>query len=241
MWFSQSSIKNPWLLGLKWKLRTWGIQKCPLIINVPIDWSYKPLNVTGRFFRHPVCPVSVSEWSPSPIWPKYYQVESSSHRVVQHRCLPLHGIIASRAHNLCNSSKPTVSLVYLYFLFRLLLLGVCRVIKPTGPLDGLLGGRFLTAFAACLFTGAAKGALIGWFVVISESSMEDALFFGSIISLPPLFMAIFSTMAFSRNSFKIIIYKPELIIMPIGTYLLHIHTWNLYFFSYFFLLFKNEA
>ena len=102
--------------------------------------------------------------------------------------------------------------------FRLLLLGVCRVVKPTGPLDGLLGGRFLTAFAACLFTGAAKGALFGFFVTIPESFMsiteKMTLFF--VISLPPLFMALFSTIGFTKSNLKILIYKPEFIIMPTG-------------------------
>ena len=120
-------------------------------------------------------------------------------------------------------------------------MGVCRVIKPTGPLDGLLGGRFLTAFAACLFTGAAKGALIGFLVAIPVNSMsyieKIGLFF--VISLPPLFMAIFSTIAFTRNSFKIIIFKPELIIMPIGTYYIYIHTYNYIYFSVTFFSFSK--
>ena len=98
-------------------------------------------------------------------------------------------------------------------------MGVCRVIKPTGPLDGLLGGRFLTAFAACLFTGAAKGAPIGLLVAIPEDYMsiteKMTLFF--IISLSPLFMALFSTIGFTKSNYKILIYKPEFIIMPTGT------------------------
>ena len=108
--------------------------------------------------------------------------------------------------------------IYINFFFRLLLLGVCRVIKPTGPLDGLLGGRFLTAFAACLFTGAAKAALIGFLAAIKEDYMSNTekmtLFF--VISLPPLFMALFSTIGFTKSNFKILIYKPEFIIMPTG-------------------------
>ena len=98
-------------------------------------------------------------------------------------------------------------------------MGVCRVIKPTGPLDGLLGGRFLTAFAACLFTGLAKGGLIAWLVGIPEDYMsiteKMTLFF--VISLPPLFMALFSTIGFTKSNFKLLIYKPEFIIMPTGT------------------------
>ena len=107
--------------------------------------------------------------------------------------------------------------IYIYFLiFRLLLLGVCRIIKPTGPLDGLLGGRFLTAFAACLFTGAAKATLIGWLVAIDISITEKmTLFF--IIYLPLLFMALFSTIGFTKSNYQLLIYKPEFIIMPTGT------------------------
>ena len=99
------------------------------------------------------------------------------------------------------------------------------MIKPTGPLNGLLGGRFLTAFAACLFTGAAKATLIGWIVAIPVNSMSyiDKIALSFVISLPPLFMALFSTIAFTTNSLKIIIYKPELIIMPIGTNYIQIH------------------
>ena len=116
------------------------------------------------------------------------------------------------------------------------------MIKPTGPLDGLLGGRFLTAFAACLSTLVAKGALIGLLVSIPVSLMsyivKVALFF--VISLPPLFMALFSTIAFTRNSFKIIIYKPELIIMPIGTYYIYKYTYiRFIFFSVTFFSFSK--
>ena len=98
-------------------------------------------------------------------------------------------------------------------------MGVCRVIKPTGPLDGLLGGRFLTAFAACLFTGLAKGALIGWFTEIPETylSITKKITLFLVISLPPLFMALFSTIGFTKSNLKILIYKPEFIIMPTGT------------------------
>ena len=99
-------------------------------------------------------------------------------------------------------------------------MGVCRVIKPTGPLDGLLGGRFLTAFAACLFTILAKGVLIGVLAALPEVRMtvtEKTTYF-FILSLPPLFMAVLTTIGFTRDSLKLLVYKSELIIMPIGTY-----------------------
>ena len=118
----------------------------------------------------------------------------------------------------------TKSNIYIYFLFRLLLLGVCRVIKPTGPLDGILGGRFLVAFTACLFTGAVKATLIGLLVSEDSLSFIEKITLFLVIPLPPLLMALFSTIGFTRNSFKVMIYRPELIIMPIGnndTYLIH--------------------
>ena len=49
--FSVIHAQNPELLGLKWKLRTWGFQKCPNMSQQLLpNWSYKPLNVNGRFF-----------------------------------------------------------------------------------------------------------------------------------------------------------------------------------------------
>ena len=107
---------------------------------------------------------------------------------------------------------------YFHFYFRLLMLGVCRIIKPSGPLDGLLGGRFLTAFAACLFTFIAKGVLIGFICILPEEFLivNEKITLVFSVTLLPLLMALLSTIGFTRNSFKIIIFKPELIIMPTG-------------------------
>ena len=95
-------------------------------------------------------------------------------------------------------------------------MGVCRVIKPTGPLDGLLGGRFLTAFAACYFTILAKGILISLVAAIPEMTVTEKTTYFLILYLPPLFMAVLTTIGFTRDSLKIFVLKPELIIMPIG-------------------------
>ena len=49
--FSKIHAQNPGLLGLKWKLRTWRIQKCLYLVQQLLpNWSYKPPNVNGRFF-----------------------------------------------------------------------------------------------------------------------------------------------------------------------------------------------
>ena len=45
-------------------------------------------------------------------------------------------------------------------LFRILLYGVIRTIRPLGPLDGLLGGRFIVTFLSVLCIIVAKGVLI---------------------------------------------------------------------------------
>ena len=112
-----------------------------------------------------------------------------------------------------------VTVKYLNKHFRLLLFGVCRTIKPTGPLGGLLGGRFLTAFLACGCTGATKGAFLGFIVESTtnfySNTTSNAVIMTMVIFLPPLFLSLFSTIGFNKNSFKILISHPELVIMPI--------------------------
>ena len=58
-------------------------------------------------------------------------------------------------------------------------------------------------------------------------------------------MAVLTTIGFSNVSLKILFYKAELIIMPIGTYdnltAKHMFTLNFTLFSQFFLILKNEA
>ena len=102
----------------------------------------------------------------------------------------------------------------------MLLFGVCRTIKPTGPLEGLLGGRFLTAFAATLFSMAAKACLLGYVVVAYNDSPNSSVLvpikMTIIIFLPTFLLALFSTIGFSKNSLKILLIHPELVIMPTG-------------------------
>ena len=47
-------------------------------------------------------------------------------------------------------------------MFRILLFGIVRTIRPLGPLDGLLGGRFILAFLSVLFLILAKALFIGY-------------------------------------------------------------------------------
>ena len=105
----------------------------------------------------------------------------------------------------------------------MLLFGVCRTIKPTGPLEGLLGGRFLTAFAATLFSGVAKGGLLAIAIVVvaynspnHNTSVLVPITMTMIIFFPTFLLALFSTIGFSKNSLKILLIHPELVIMPTG-------------------------
>ena len=49
--FSSIQKWNGLVLVFKWKLRTWGIQKCPYIsLYQLLNLSYKPLNIIGPFY-----------------------------------------------------------------------------------------------------------------------------------------------------------------------------------------------
>ena len=49
--FSAISRWNGLVLVFKWKLRTWGIQKCPYMSQYQLpNQTYKPLNVIGRIY-----------------------------------------------------------------------------------------------------------------------------------------------------------------------------------------------
>ena len=108
-------------------------------------------------------------------------------------------------------------------MFRILLYGVIRTIRPLGPLDGLLGGRFIVAFLSVLFIIWAKAGFIG--IVVSKYT--DAFYGGavtlsiatSIIGLqfiPQLILALFTTIGFSWSSMKLIVYHPETLLLPSG-------------------------
>ena len=83
-----------------------------------------------------------------------------------------------------------------------------------------MGGRFLTAFAATLFSGLAKGGLLAFVVVAYNDSPNTSVLvpitMTMIIFFPTFLLALFSTIGFSKDSFKILLIHPELVIMPTG-------------------------
>ena len=102
-----------------------------------------------------------------------------------------------------------------------MMFGVCRTIKPSGPLDGFLCGRFLTVFFACFSLIATRGAMIA-FIVNYPRWMGMAniditgLVAASMVLLlfvPQLLIAIFSAAGFTNKSFIIC---PETVLLPTG-------------------------
>ena len=103
---------------------------------------------------------------------------------------------------------------------RLLVYGICRIIKPSGPCDGLINFRFLLVFGVCLTVGASKGIVFGFIMTRwVESSIKDdyeTVLLVSLLFLPQLFIALFATVGCSVNSFKMIFEHPEANLLPAG-------------------------
>ena len=100
-------------------------------------------------------------------------------------------------------------------MFRILLFGIIRTIRPLGPLDGLLGGRFIVAFLSVLCLMVAKGVLI-YIGVGGAMTLSGITVIISLQFIPQLMLALFTTIGFSWNSMKLILYHPETLLLPLG-------------------------
>ena len=114
-----------------------------------------------------------------------------------------------------------------YYCLRTLLFGVCRIISSsTGPVDGMLGGRFIHLFFTCLSFLLYKGLLFTFAMtssIIKIGSQYGLSIFRSIgvmtyLFIPQMLLSIFSTIGFSKNSFKLIFQHPELLLISSGWY-----------------------
>ena len=107
--------------------------------------------------------------------------------------------------------------------FRFMIYGVARTIHPSGPLDGLLGGRFILSFLASTFHGLAKMVTIGcvvytMFAGSPHRRIKASVAIGLIspLFIPQFLMSIYATIGFSVNSLKTILYHIELLLLPTG-------------------------
>ena len=93
--------------------------------------------------------------------------------------------------------------------------------RPLGPLDGLLGGRFILAFLSVLCILLAKMFYVASVVIENDESGLSPLLAILMIGLqfvPQLILAIFTTIGFSWNSLKLILYHPETVVLSTGTH-----------------------
>ena len=101
-------------------------------------------------------------------------------------------------------------------LAKCLKVGVAKCISSSGPLDGLLNGKFLIAIVASALALISKGVIIG-FIVINHPLV--ILLIMAVLFLPQLFLATLTTIDFRDiNSIKILIQHPSLILLPVFTY-----------------------
>ena len=111
-------------------------------------------------------------------------------------------------------------------MFRILLFGIIRTIRPLGPLDGHLGGRFILAFFSVLCLIGAKAVFIA-FVNIEYTlntrsdglslSLSTAAMIVGLQFLPQLLLSS-TSIGFWRSwsSIKLILLHPETLLLSSG-------------------------
>ena len=57
------------------------------------------------------------------------------------------------------------------------MLGVCRTISPTGPMQGLLGGRFILALLASLSSVVSKALSVGMLLHFIDADAPGCYYF----------------------------------------------------------------
>ena len=115
-------------------------------------------------------------------------------------------------------------------MFRILLYGIIRTIRPQGPLDGLLGGRFIVAFLSVLCILGAKGLFIAMVLGLyshprwignggswkTQPSLSTITQIIALQFVPQFILSFFTTIGFSSSSMKLILYHPETLLLSSG-------------------------
>ena len=104
--------------------------------------------------------------------------------------------------------------------FRTMQMGKCTTIKPVGPLEGILTGRFLMVFLASLTLLLSRGLFIANIVKIEareDLTIPLAIAMNSLLFLPQLLLALCAVATWKKNGIlKMIFYHCDLILLPVG-------------------------
>ena len=99
-------------------------------------------------------------------------------------------------------------------------MGKCTTVKPIGPLDGILTGRFLMVFIASLSLMLSRGLFIANIVKIEarlDFTIPLAIAMNSLLFTPQLLLALCAVATWRKNVIlKIIFLHCDLILLPVG-------------------------
>ena len=135
--------------------------------------------------------------------------------------------------NLSQSELDSVGRETCSNLLRILLYGIIRSIRPLGPLDGLMGGRFILVLLSIISILIAKGVYIAQVAaqypnaikIYNESagayervlSLSSVILMIGLLFVPQLMLALVTTIGCSWSSITLIPYHPETLLLPSGT------------------------
>ena len=99
-------------------------------------------------------------------------------------------------------------------------LGKCTTIKPVGPGNGILTGRFLMVFMASLALLLSRGFFIANIVKIEareDFTIPLAIAMNSMLFMPQFLMALWAVSTWKKDGIiKMIFLHCDLILLPMG-------------------------
>ena len=111
-----------------------------------------------------------------------------------------------------------------WVFFRTMQMGKCTTIKPVGPLNGILTGRFFMVFLASLALLLSRGFFIANIVKIEareDFTIPLAMAMNSLLFLPQMLLSLWAVSSWRKDGIiKMIFYHCDLILLPVGIFLL---------------------